>query len=136
VKTLRNGNPAKVKFGERVYRAMADKGWRQSDLARAAGITRDHISRYITGRSFPTESSLKSLAQALDTTPEELLPQRVHASYSRATHVPKVFAPFTMHVDQSDPGVAWITVSRLVTVETAIEVANLLHSDSTSTRAG
>jgi transcriptional regulator with XRE-family HTH domain len=132
-------NLAKLEFGRRVYRAMAERGWRQAELARAAGLPRDHISRYIAGKSLPTDQNLTILAEALDKRPEDLLPKRAYARLATTRHAAapfqKMFAPFAMHVDHSDPGLAWISVSRAVTIKTALEVAKLLHSDNTPAQA-
>ncbi|PHP68166.1 hypothetical protein CSC94_05815 [Zhengella mangrovi] len=65
---------SKDEFGRRVYRAMIAKGWRQSELARQSRLTRDSISQYVRGKSFPTRYSLDCLARALEVPAHELIP--------------------------------------------------------------
>ena len=55
----------KQEFGRRLMALMLDKGWNQSELARAAKLGRDAISTYIRGISFPEPKNLVKLAQAL-----------------------------------------------------------------------
>ena len=43
----------KQEFGKRLYSLMVERGWQQSDLARAAGIGRDSVSTYMRGHSLP-----------------------------------------------------------------------------------
>jgi transcriptional regulator with XRE-family HTH domain len=94
-------------FARRLMAKINDRGWSQSDLAREAfgaymnkktrrveANGRDRISAYLSGKTFPEQRTLKKLADALDTTTEELAPEvtasaidRENPSYS-VTQVP------------------------------------------------
>ena len=61
-------------FARRLYDAIRERGWNQSDLARAAGLKRDAISTYINARHRPSPEALDRLSQALGVRPEDLMP--------------------------------------------------------------
>lgn len=114
----------KQEFGRRLYTAMVEKGWNQSELARRAELTRDSVSTYVRGASLPTPQSLKKLAEALGTTPEALLPNYVEGAIDAAN------PSFEMKVSPSRPTEAWLRVDQAVTTETALEIAKLLNADT------
>ena len=61
-------------FGERLRTLRKARNWTQSDLARASGLTRSHISRLEAGAiQLPSRDRLHRLAQTLGTTPDDLL---------------------------------------------------------------
>lgn len=113
----------KQQFGQRLARLMLAKRWNQSELARQAGLPRDSISTYVRGRSLPTPVSLHKMAAALGVRPEELLPNQTEAAVDADT--PSV----ELRVSTSQPNAAWLRVNRLVSLETAVEVARLLEKD-------
>ncbi len=112
---------SKEQFGRSLYRRMVEKGWNQSELARRADIPRDSVSKYIRGISTPTEQSLRALATALDTTPEELLPNHVEMAVSQDT------LSLEIRTSPAAPNAAWLRVNQLVSIETALKVAALLN---------
>jgi transcriptional regulator with XRE-family HTH domain len=60
-------------FGERVRAARMQRGWTQSRLAHASGLTQSAIANYETGlRAAPSGPALIGLATALDVAPEWL----------------------------------------------------------------
>lgn len=61
-------------FGKRLYKALLDKGWNQSDLARAANVGRDSISQYVRGKTVPTPQNLKKIAGCLSLDETDLYP--------------------------------------------------------------
>lgn len=73
---------ARVEFGKRLQRAMMDKGFSQSELARVASLQlgkhfgRDSVSQYIRGETLPNPERLAALARALGVSDEDLLPSR------------------------------------------------------------
>jgi len=113
----------KQQFGKRVYRLMLEKGWTQSELARQAGLPRDAISVYVRGRSLPTPVSLQALAKALDVNEAELLPNHVESAIDEDN------PSFEMKASAGAPGVVWLRVNRLVTMATAIKIADMLEGD-------
>lgn len=119
----------KQQFGKRLYEQMLKKGWTQSELGRQADLPRDSISVYIRGRSLPTPSSLKKLADALGVEETELLPNYVESAIDDDTPM------LEMKISPNAPNTAWLRVNRLVTVATAMKVLQLLEADD-ATEAG
>ncbi|MCY0148351.1 helix-turn-helix domain-containing protein [Hoeflea sp. G2-23] len=116
----------KEEFGRRLYRMMIAKGWRQSDLARAADMPRYSISTYIRGQSFPTAQSVKKLAEALGVEPERVLPNINHGAIRED-------APsFAIKSSPGNPERAWLTVDREVSFDVAAKIAGLLNTDASN----
>ncbi len=118
----------KQEFGKRLYNLMLRKGWHQSELARQSGLPRDSISVYIRGKSLPTPLSLKQLADALDITPEELLPN--HAESAIDEDMPSI----EFKVSPNMPDRAWLRVNRLVSVRAALKIMDVLENDNVADR--
>lgn len=114
----------KQEFGRRLYKRMVEKGWKQSELARAAGLPRDSISTYIRGRVLPTDHSLRKLASALGCEPIDLLPNHVESAIDE--DMPAV----EMRVSPGAPDKAWLRVNQLVSFETAADVIALIRKDA------
>lgn len=118
---------SKQEFGRRLQKALNDRNWSQADLAREVErvtgrkMGRDAISTYINGRSFPTPNSLNQLCKALQMTREELLPNAL--INATRDEVPA----FEMRAAVGQPGRAWVRVNRLMSFETATEIARLLN---------
>ncbi|MCH4543182.1 helix-turn-helix domain-containing protein [Ochrobactrum sp. A-1] len=113
----------KEQFGRRVYQLMTAKGWRQAELARRSGLTRDAISTYVTGRSFPSPQNAAKLAEALGVTAEELLPNMVEEAIASA------HPDFEFKTSAGDPTRAWIKIDRSVSLATAVKIAELIQAD-------
>ena len=113
-------------FGRRLYSLALAKGWRQSELARQADMSRDSVSTYVRGVTFPSHHNLVKLARALDVTPESLLPNHTEAAIE--ADIPSI----EMKVSASAPGKAWVRVNRLVSTATAVKIINLVQQDATS----
>lgn len=113
---------SKQEFGRRLNKLMLDRGWNQSDLARAAGLGRDAISTYIRGRSFPEPKSLRKLADSLGAKTEDLLPNTVAAAMDADT------APM-LEIKQAagHPDHVWVRVNRLVTLEQAARIFDIIR---------
>lgn len=115
----------KEQFGRRLYRLMVGKEMRQSDLARAADLTRDSISQYVRGQQFPSPHSLGKLAAALDVQPEDLLPNHTHAAIREDS------PSLEFKISAADPHKAILRVNRIVRPETAARVIAILAEDNT-----
>lgn len=120
----------KQEFGKRLYGLMLAKGWNQSELGRQSGLPRDSISTYVRGQSLPTPANLKALSEAFGIETEELLPNHVESAIDQ--DVPS----FEMKTSVSAPNMAWVRVNRLVTMQTAIRIADLLENDRVLDRSG
>ncbi|GAB3150401.1 helix-turn-helix domain-containing protein [Microbispora hainanensis] len=65
----------------KTIRAMREtRGWSQSDLARAAGMTQSAVARFEAGGTVPTLPVIERLASALDADVEVRLTPRVPAA--------------------------------------------------------
>lgn len=114
----------KQEFGRRLYALMLEKGWRQSELARRAGIQRDSVSVYVRGRSFPTPLNLSKMAKALGVNPEDLLPNTLE------TAIRDDEPDFEMKVSPGDTTRAWVRLNRMLTLKTAVQIAALVQADA------
>lgn len=114
---------SKQQFGQRLQRAIMDRGWNQSELARRAGIPRDSVSTYVRGKVRPTPKSLRAIADALGMNAEDLYPNADFLAIGQDE------PSMEMKVSVSDPTKAWLRVNRRVTVATASRVMSLLAED-------
>lgn len=99
--------------------ALHARDWNQSDLARAAGLSRELISTYCRGTSYPTPRSLRRMAEALNMKPEELSPQ-----------APGLFQwepPPTMEITGMANGMARITLNTVVPMGVALRIGQLIE---------
>lgn len=118
---------SKQEFGRRLQKALNDRSWSQSDLARQVEevtgrpMGRDAVSTYINGRSFPTPASLNRLCLALGMTREELFPNAL-MNAMQDEH-----PAFEMRAAAGQPGRAWVKVNRMMSFETAADIARLLN---------
>lgn len=111
---------AKQKFAGKISQLMQEKGWRQSDLARQAGLPRDAVSVYMRGRSLPTPGNLEKLAKALDVAPDDLLPAQPPAKRD-----PRYALTAT---DQ--PGIVVLRVNQEVPEHVAFKIIEMLRENS------
>ncbi|MBW3243338.1 helix-turn-helix domain-containing protein [Epibacterium sp. DP7N7-1] len=61
---------------ERLHAAMTASGINQSELARRSGLTRENISRYMTGRTAIPDKKMVKLASVLGVSPSSIAPNR------------------------------------------------------------
>jgi len=117
-------------FARRLYQLMLKRGWNQSELGRQSGLPRDRISTYIRGKTTPTPQNVEALAKALNIAPQDLLPDHVESAIDADNPA------FEMKISPNDQSVAWLRVNRLVSVKTAVKVAELLEADDASPNRG
>lgn len=113
----------KLEFGRRLHKLILERGWNQSDLARAANIGRDAVSAYVNGRSFPTPLMLDRVCKALDVERDELLPN--HVMRAIEDDVPAV----SMQVAAGHHGKAYLRINRLVSFSTAVKIVEMIDED-------
>lgn len=111
----------KQEFGRRLGKLMEKHGMNQSDLARAAGLGRDAVSCYIRGKSFPEPKNLAKIAQALQTTPQEILPNVT--MYALESEIPALEIKQAVGV----PDKMWIRVNQLVKTDQAMRILQILQ---------
>ncbi len=114
---------AKDEFARRLYKLMIDKGWRQSDLARHAGLARNAISVYLRGASLPGPENVKALAKALGMDPALLLPNYTESAIDRDN------PELEFRVSPADSKKAWLRINRLVSTSTAIKIMGLIETE-------
>lgn len=118
---------SKHEFGRRLQMHLNDRGWSQADLGREVErvtgkkIGRDAISTYINGRSFPAPASLNKICKALNISREDILP----SEFMTGSHDASLPA-FEMRTTPDQSGCAWVKVNRMMSFETATEIARLL----------
>jgi transcriptional regulator with XRE-family HTH domain len=115
---------SKREFGRRLYNLMLARGWHQSELARRAGLSRDRISTYVRGAAMPTPANVEALARALDVEAEAILPNYIMSVIDEDAPALEIRS------SPAAPGKAWLRVNRLVTLATAVRIADLLEHDN------
>jgi len=68
-----NKEQLKKKIGQRIVELRSQKGWSQSDLARACNKDRQAIEKLENGKVNPTLYSLSEVANALQVSLKELV---------------------------------------------------------------
>jgi transcriptional regulator with XRE-family HTH domain len=115
---------SKQEFARRLYTRMSDKNLIQADLARLTGLSRNNISTYIRGASFPTRESLVKLAKALDCSTDELLPNFRQGAIQNEQQ-----PDISMQASVADPGRSWLVINRLVSTSAAIQILKIIDDD-------
>jgi len=89
-----------VTFGEWLEAELKERGWRQADLARAAGLYRQTINRVVRDeRQRPDDETLQAIAKALGYDAEYV--------YRQAKRLPKKKNPEERPLIQMFIEVAW-----------------------------
>ena len=68
-----NKEQLKKKVGQRIVELRSQKGWSQSDLARACNKDRQALEKLENGKVNPTMYSLLEIAKALEVSLKELV---------------------------------------------------------------
>lgn len=123
--------PAEIireKFAHRLKSEMAERGWNQSELARQASlhmkvgdVSRDNVSNYVNQKVLPGPTILLALAKSLNTTPEDLLPER-GASAPRSD----LALPAT-DIRDAGHGMAFVRINRRLPWAAAIKILTVLN---------
>lgn len=113
---------AKQDLARRLSKALQDRDWNQSDLARASELPREVISTYVRGISFPTPKSLRRMSDALGIPVDQLAPAA--AGMAAQDEIPA----FSVTQLQGHPGKAWLRVNQVVPFSIAMKIGELLES--------
>ena len=70
---LVNKKQLKEKIGQRIVALRSEKGWSQSDLARACNKDRQAVEKLENGKVNPTIYSLLEISKALEVSLEDLV---------------------------------------------------------------
>lgn len=123
-------------FAENLHRALLERGWSQSELARRVWneirqdskgnnqvVGRDRISAYCRG-TLPEPATLKRIADVLRMTVEDLAPD-IAASVVQKENPSVSIQMLAGHEDK-----CLLKINRLVSFSTAIAVGKLIEEDS------
>lgn len=128
------------RFAEKLHQLMIEKGLSQSELARAVwgevtdsrgyavAKNRDRISAYLRGATVPERTNLTRIAEALDTTVDELAPDMTASAVERAT--PAV----AMTMVGGHSNLTLLQVHQLVPLEVAAQIITLLSETEKAQR--
>lgn len=118
---------ALAEFGNKLQKLMMEKGWSQSDLARAAAkfmpdkkFNRDNVSQYVRGLSFPYPMRLNALAKALGVNPEELRPASLPSANDRAP---------PLDIRAIGDGNVWLRINQAMPMKLAMKIVALLEAE-------
>lgn len=119
----------RAEFARRLQRAMIDKNWSQSELARRAArftsdkeFPRDNVSKYIRGKVLPGPNHLEALSRALDIRPTDLLPTR---------GVPRAGMDNPpLDIRSTGDGNVWLRVNLSVSMATAVKVMQIIEAET------
>lgn len=117
---------AMAEFGRRLQAKMIEKGWNQSDFARAAskhmpgkkGLGRDNVSNYVRGLQFPGPVRLTAILKTLGVPREELVPAGAVVSVDDKTP--------PLSFKSTGDGNVWLQVNQAVSMEVAMQIVQLL----------
>lgn len=118
----------RAEFSKRLAKHLADRGWSQADMARAAekhlpkgeGFRRDNISVYLNRVALPRQKQLVAMAKALGVAPADLMPGVSSSGRSG------VKMPYSMRPMEGEPNQAWLQVDMQVPMRKALAVLSLL----------
>jgi len=116
----------KHEFSRRLQALMIERGWSQSDLARAASpfmangkFNRDNISLYIRASHLPTEKYLQALLKALKVNRDDLIPKAAIRTGDVDPFPPLAMKPMAN-------GNTWLQINQGVPVDVAMKIIALL----------
>lgn len=103
-------------FGQNIQSRLNAKNWNQSDLARATKLGRDSISTYIRGMVMPDPKNIAKLADALDCSVGDLLPDRANDD-----------GKAVLEIKQLVDGQVHVRINRPVSIEQAAAIFDILR---------
>lgn len=123
---------AKAEFGRRLQHFLTEKGWSQSDLARAATkhmpakkpFRRDNVSNYIRGLQVPTPVRMNAMCMALGVSQFDLVP--TGAVRSVDSNAP----PLEMR--PVDGGNVFLRINQIMSQDMALKILALISKDQVS----
>lgn len=62
-----------------------EKGWSQTDLSKASGVSREMIGRYERGEAIPSIEASKKIADAFEVSLDYLVGEGINASFDKKT---------------------------------------------------
>jgi len=131
--------PQRSVFARRLEGMMLDRGWNAAELARRAtaklphgaqrsGVSRQDVSKYLSGKIAPSPVTLDVLASALDVSPQDLLPSAA-MPVSRSPEQVAAGVAEAVNIRQIGPDSAWVSVNQAVSWPVALEIMRLLKGN-------
>lgn len=124
-RTPRDGlDPVAVEFGNRLVKAIADKGWTQAQFVREAArkfgkvLRRDNVSLYTRGIQLPGPARMSIICRTLGLKEADLL-------IPGATSSPDA-PPFAVRPLKGKK--VWLQINQETDFETALEIAAMLKT--------
>lgn len=114
----------KQEYARRLYAELHKRDWSQADLARAAGVSGDTISKHLNSKVDPRGLSLNKIARAVGKSADDLFPS--HGMRAIAQSPPSV----SFVESPSNPTMVWLKINKLVTRKTGLAVLNLVEQDN------
>lgn len=116
----------RMEFARRLQRALNERGWTQSELARHVApllknrrLGRDNISKYVRGKVLPLPVALDAICKVLELQTSDLLPVR-HAPIGSTEHPP-------INVRMVEGGMGWLQVNMALPFDTIVEIQKLIN---------
>ena len=116
----------KQRLATNLRQLMTARGWSQSDLARAAGMGTDNISRYLSARYVPSAKHLAKIADAFGVQPTDLY----------GTHDDEGAFLVELHVLREDPSRSMLKIRHVLPTEVAMEILALVNKARTQANQG
>lgn len=119
-------DPVAVELGNRLHKAIADKGWTQAQFAREAtkkfgkNIRRDNVSLYVRGIQLPGPARLSAMCRALGLKEADLL---IPGSTSKSDAPPFAVRPL-------EGNKVWLQINQETDTDLALEIAAMLKRGS------
>lgn len=119
----------KAEFGRRIQARLVEKGWNQSELARAASkfmpgktkLTRDNVSNYVRGQQIPGPTRMKAICDALGVKPVDLVP--AHAVQSTDDAAPP------LAVKTLGDGRVFLQINQVTSMDVAMKIMAMLNAE-------
>ncbi|MBO4228001.1 helix-turn-helix domain-containing protein [Bradyrhizobium neotropicale] len=116
---------AKREFAKRLQHLMTEKGWNQSDMARAAAkfmpdkkFNRDNVSLYVRAQQLPGPVRLRAMCRALGVEESALIPPGAVATVDEGAP-PLALRPI-------DASTVWLQINQAVPQDVAMKIIALL----------
>ncbi len=130
-------------FAKRLQDILSERGWSQSDLARAcwgqteSGAARGlyNISAWVNALALPSPKHLQEVCNALGVDQEDLVPAGMRAAKTDGMHAASTGATEPLKMVLSGDGMAHIEVNADMTPEAALKIYEIVRKATDETRS-
>lgn len=126
----KHGQIARNIFAQNLAEVLDAKGWSQAEFARRLGRTRDAVSTYVNGRTFPNTETMAQILQVLGVPESRLMPQieSVLEVGAGKTTIDR----FEIRIETDDPTMAHVILDRRLPTAVALSLAEFLKNNAPS----